>query len=374
MRRERDVFRLPVVLSALILVAGTFVAASGLTGAEFSGTTTNPTSFSAQRIFTAERSMSTWDLRDASTGVETDQTDPFGDPDGRASTSAEWPDSFAADRYLELEFAGPLPASLSTSGVVFEYGFRSDGGNACYYLEVQRRSTGTVLGTHGSASEPVACSTDTVGWTRVSTPIPEVGATDVANDMRIRIYGMSSLGSSTETDRGTVSGSTPYAAFTLHRRLLVDQADGTPSAQPWPLSESGDGATYTSSTGWDAGFDPARYLQFRFPAYVPTGATVTSATLYHTYRSIVPGTETCYYMEVYSGDTLIGTHGSVSTPISCNSQAVFQSDSVALPEIDTIAESNAVSVRMYIRNGGLLPSDRASEHDHVVLTLRYGLD
>ena len=32
-------------------------------------------------------------------------------------------------------------------------------GNACFYFEVRRASTGAVLGTYGSSGSPVACST-----------------------------------------------------------------------------------------------------------------------------------------------------------------------------------------------------------------------
>lgn len=366
-RRTAGVLILP-------LVAGTFVAASRLTGAEFSGTTANPTSFSAQRIFTADRSTSTWHLHDASGGVETDQTDVFSEPDGRPSAAAGWPSAFAADRYLELEFPSPLPAGLSTSGVAFEYRFRSGGGDVCYYFEVRRRSTATVIGTHGGPSNPIACTSDAVAWTTASTPIPEVTTTDIANDLGIRMYGSSSLGSSSETDRAIVSGSTPHASFALYRRRHVDQADGSPSATIWPLVDTGDGAAYVSASRWTTTFDTSRYLRFSFPGYVPTGATVTAATLHHAYRSVTSGTESCYYLEVYSGGTLIATHGAASSPLSCNSSSSYLSDAFGLPEVDTPAEANDLTVRMYIRNSADVTTNGSSDHDRLTLTLRYGLD
>ena len=61
------------------------------------------------------------------------------------------------------------------------------------------------------------------------------------------------------------------------------------------------------------------------------------------------GTE-CYYFEVYQGATLLGTHGSSGSPVSCNGGSGYVTDHVSLTEVDTAAEANELTVRVYLRD------------------------
>jgi hypothetical protein len=124
---------------------------------------------------------------------------------------------------------------------------------------------------------------------------------------------------------------------------------------------------YISDTGWGAAFDAARRLDFTFPPYVAAGSTIASATFRHTYRSAAGGT-TCYYVEVYSGATLIGTHGSAGSPVSCATTA-FVTDTITLPEINSATRANTVTVRLYLRNS----AGGRSEHRTATLDLDYSL-
>ena len=124
----------------------------------------------------------------------------------------------------------------------------------------------------------------------------------------------------------------------------------TSAAQTFVITVS-DGA-YISSSGWSTSFVGSRYLDLTFPAYVPAGSLVTGATFRHEYRSATAGDTTCYYFEVYSGATLLATHGSAGAPVSCNSTSSYVSDAIALPEVDTVAETNLLTIRMYVKNSG----------------------
>ena len=129
-------------------------------------------------------------------------------------------------------------------------------------------------------------------------------------------------------------------------------------------------SAYTSSSGWSTSFDSSRYLTLTFPAYVPAGSVVTSATFRHEYRSAAAGDTTCYYFEVYSGAALLATHGSAGSPVSCNSATSYASDAVALPEVDTVGEANSVSIKLFVRNSG----GRASQHRIATLGITSSLD
>ncbi len=124
---------------------------------------------------------------------------------------------------------------------------------------------------------------------------------------------------------------------------------------------------YISDSGWATAFSAARHLDLAFPPYVPAGSVVAGATFHHTYRSAAGGT-TCYYLEVYSGATLIGTHGSAGSPVSCASSA-WQTDDVALPEVNDVTSANTVTIRLYVRNS----AGGRSEHRSAILDLDYSL-
>ena len=109
---------------------------------------------------------------------------------------------------------------------------------------------------------------------------------------------------------------------------------------------------YASSSGWSTSFSAGRYLRLRFPAYVPAGSTVSGATFTHTYRSETAGDTTCYYVEVYGGATLLATHGSPASPVSCSSSASWTTDTVPLPEVDTVTRANDLRLVLYVRNSG----------------------
>ena len=359
----------------VVAVAAAACAVAGVAYAAFFSTTSNPaSSFSAKRIFPGVRSTSAWDFREAhSTETNRSHVASF-DGDGLVRTTTAFSTAFASNRWLEFDLGNPLPAGLAVTGATFNFRHLpvTSTNSACFYFEVIRASTSVVLETHGSSASPVACMTGST-YTTTSTAIPSVTTTDIANDLRIRVYGWITGGTAEgfNIDTATVSGSSPYASFTLYKRLIRDAANAPAETTDWSLYASG-GSSFRSQ-GWNPSFSTTQYLKFTFPAYLPTGAVVTSATFTHMYRSIDPGTccTTSHWLEIYAGATLIGTRGSSTTPYSSNSGSTYVTDTISLlPEVDTVAEANSLVIKMYVWN----LNGARSLHDQATLTLNYYLD
>jgi hypothetical protein len=314
---------------------------------------------------------SAWDLRDASSGSESNRSAQPAFQDAITFPTSLWPAAFNTANYVDFNTNTPLQAGSAVTGANFNfrYAAAAAGETACYWFEVWSVSTGAVLpgGTHGSAASPVDCTTGTAQKS-VSTPISELNTTDRANDTRIRVYGRESASKAMNIDVATISGSTGSMSFTLYTDSLTDAADGTPSTFPWSLAGTG-GLAYTTTNNWSASFSATRYLTVTFPSYVPAGATVSGGTFKTNYRPTASGRNACYYFEVYSGAQRIGTHGSTTTPVSCNSTSTYQPDSVNLPEINTPARANGAIVKMYYWISGT--GTRTTDHDLVQLLVTY---
>ena len=351
-----------------LLVAGGHVV--GGTRAAFSSTTANPSDFAAKQVFPATRSWSPWDLRDSSSGTETDVSDAEAFST-RTTTTGTWSSAWSTARYLTYDMNDPLPAGVAVTAPVFTFDFSdsraSVADQACFYFEVLRRSTGTVIGTHGSSAAPIACQATTTILT-TTTAIPEVTTSDIANDIRIRVFATQSTNRAMIVGRAIIDGSTTVAPFTLYETSTVDAATGTPVTTPWAISV-GDLNGYQNASNWPTVFGTTRYLKTTFPTYLPAGATVTSAQLVHTYRSVTAGQTTCSYFEVYSGATLLATHFSSAAP-SCNATTTFATDTVSLPELTTAALVNGVTIKLYVRNSG----GGRSQDDLLRLNVAYGVD
>jgi hypothetical protein len=357
-----------------VLAAGLVGASTGVLHAAFTSSTSNPaSSFASKRIFPRDRVSSAWAVSDQADASAADQSGPTAYADGRIDTTGNWSNAFAANRYLDFEPSSPLPGALAVSSPVYEIRFSSaNAGTMCIYFEVIRRSTSAVLATYGSAGTPAACVTGTTYQT-VSTPIPIVTTTDIANDLRIRVYGRHSSSGMMRLDRSVVTGSTPYAAFTLYSEHYTDAADTTGALISWGLPRAADGLNYPSQGNWANAFAANRYIRLTFEPFVPAGAVVSSASFTHSYRSMSAGKTVCWYFETYNGAALLAAHGSSGSPISCvTGNAAWQTDTVPIPEVNTVAEANNLVIRIYANVSGGTP--RRSEHDRAVVTLNYYLD
>jgi hypothetical protein len=313
-----------------------------------------------------------WSVFDASSGTATDVSSPAAvASDGLLIPSTAFSNAFAANRYVDLDFAGPLHAGQAVSGAAFTLRFAAQaaGQTACFYFEVRQASTGTVLGTHGSSGAPVGCVTGTTQQT-FTTAAAELTTSDLADDARVRVFGRSTGSAGFVVDQATLGATVGLTAVTLQAKSFNDAADTTPALTTWSLA-SEDAVALTSAAAWATTFATTRYIEVRFPAYVPAAATVRSVSLRHVWRPTSSGKTACWYADVYSGTTLIGTHGSSASPISCRTGAAYSVETVSLPEVDTPVKANDVRVRMYVSvtpTGGT----RTTDHDLTQLTIRYG--
>ena len=365
LRRRRAACVAPALVVALV------IALAGVAEATFGAATTSPTFPAAtKRIFPGSRTVFAADLRDASSGTsEANASDALAVAgDARTATTSAWSSAFSSSRYLDFDYANPLPGGLSASGVTFNFSFASSNNNTtCFYFEVRSRSTNLVLGLHGSAAAPVACTTS--AYSTVSTAVSEATSSDVVNNLRVRVYESNSGNLSSSTDLATVTGSTAYGAFTLNRASLTDASSGVATTSPWSLATGGDGAVYVNANNWKGGPDAVHYFKTSFPATLPAGATVTGATFSHTFKD-QDGISACFYAEVYAGTTLIATHGSALAGY-CNTTSSFVTTAVSLPEVNSAAIANALSVKMYIWDGS---ASKRSQHDQVSVTFDYYLN
>jgi hypothetical protein len=324
----------------------------------------------AQSITTAP-----YNVRDASSGTEADVSHQFAFAgDGRTAPLSAWATTYSATRYIDLNMTKAAPSGLSVTGATFNFTFSSSATNqTCYYFEVRRVSTGAVLATHGSTTTPIACATNTT-MVSTSTPLPEVTTTAIANDLRIRVFGKNSASTGSIEDLATVTLTTAVGTFSQYPVQVTDSASGTPVAYPaWSL-DAVDGNPLVSAAGWDIAFNTSKYLKLSYPAYVPTGASSISGSFTHSYRAMTSGTTTCYYFEVYSGTTLLATHGSAASPVSCNSSnTTFVTQTTPLPEVDTIAEGNNVVIKLYANDSGNTAAKRSTAHDAATLTVNFSL-
>jgi hypothetical protein len=76
-------------------------------------------------------------------------------------------------------------------------------------------------------------------------------------------------------------------------------------------------------------------------------------------------------METYNGLTLLGTHGSAGTPISCNTgNTTFSTDNVVLSELTTVANANNLTIKVYMKESG----NKKTQIDLARLNVNYYLD
>jgi hypothetical protein len=311
-----------------------------------------PQTFVTKRIFPGPRAMAAQDVRDASSGTESNKSDAFSYADG-LTTPTSTAIASGTNLYLDYTMNSGRPGGLSVSSPVFNFRLASAGGaqagNACFWFQV--RSGGSVIGTHGSYASAAGCSAGTT-QTTISTAIAEVASTDQVNGLVVRVYPWETGGKTkvVNVDLATVSGSTPYSAFTAYETQWVDDTSGTPATAPW-LVAAVDGTTYTDVTAWTGAASTTRYLKLSFDPGVPAGSAVTAVSLknvWHAATAVTNGGTLCYYLETFNATTSLATHGSAASPQGCTaSGTVFSSDTIPLPEVNDATKANNLVIKLY---------------------------
>lgn len=232
-RRSRTI----LIVATIAAIATGTLATIALSLAVFTAPSQAQAVFGSKALFPGERVTPAFQVGDSSSGTEVDRSSPFAfAADSRTTTTATWSSAFAADRYLEFDLNDSLASGVAVPAATFDFRFASSGaGQACYYFEVRRISTASVLGTYGGSGSPVGCVTGTT-LTSFSTSIPALATTSIANDLRVRVFGRESASGAMVVDLATVSGSTAYQAFTLYPVMFRDAADTTPEIIPWGLA------------------------------------------------------------------------------------------------------------------------------------------
>lgn len=232
-RRDSTGGGLVAGIAVLVSIAAATV---GLSLAIFTAQQDGESVIGTKALFPGERVTPAFQVGDASSGTEVDRSSSFAfSGDSLTATTSAWSSAFASDRYLEFDFNDSLASGVAVSSSTFDLSLASSGaGEACYYFEVRRISTGAVLGTHGSSGSPVGCVTGTTPGS-FSTAMPSLATTSIANDLRIRVFGRESGSSPMVIDLANVAGTTLHQAFTLYPVMFRDAADTSVESIPWGL-------------------------------------------------------------------------------------------------------------------------------------------
>jgi hypothetical protein len=366
MRRALRRATLLATISAALLAA-----ASTLAWAAFSSSQTASMSVASQSPFPA--TVAAYDIGDASAGsgeVVEDEPDAFTDGITDPS-SGSFATSFSTTRYLDYRLSGPLATGLSVTSPSFDFDYASPSTarTVCFYFAVYDASSMTLLEAHGSSASPIACTASTTPVT-TSTALTAVTTTDAADDLLVRVFVRSTAAGKINVDRAVVTGSTPSQSFTLYPNQISDcsASCGTPVVKVARLAAQ-DTTTYVSASAWATTFSTARYIRLGFPPPVPSAASVTSATLNLVLAANTSGRTLCVYVEVYSGATLLATHGSTTTPALCTSAATDTTLTLPLPEITTASQANTCQIKVY----GKSNTSGKSVFDAATLAVGYSL-
>jgi hypothetical protein len=363
---------------ALLLALGILIGtATGGTLAAFSKTTANGSdTFGAKRIFPGNRPIPAFDLRDASSGAESNKSDPLSFAGDSLIVTSSANMVTGSNAYLESTMTSHLPPGLAVSAATFKISLASNGGagsgNGCFWFQV--RSGASVIGTHGSYASAVGCSTGSTLAT-FNTSIPEVSTTTIANGITVRVFAWETGGKKIKVDLATITGSTAYGSFTSYEVTSTD-ASGAAVTIPWSQA-SVDAVTYQTTNAFPTAAATTKYLKLTFDPAVPTGSVVSSSTLTLVWRpsAAVSSPGLCYYVDILQGTTPLASHGSSSSAFACNTSGTsFLTSSISLPEVDTPAEANALVAKFYMWGPACGAGCPKGVVDQGLLTVNYYLD
>lgn len=335
-------------------VIGVLLGATGAYAAFTKTTTPVAATYGSAHIFPTTTTVPAFDLEDASGGgAEAYAGSDFAFSDGNLYDALNtYPTSYSATRYTQFAMSSPLPGGIPVSSLTLNFGLRSGKNgteSACYFVQLYQASTSTLLSAYGSSASPLGCATSNTVTTTVNTTLTGITTSDAANDLAVRVFIWTTPTAKAKViDQATISGTTPYGSFTLYPVSTTD-ATGSATTTPWALAAV-DGTALVSGSNFQNAFNTARYLRPVFDPDIPTGATVSGATLSLNYRPNTSTSTLCYYIVVYNGTSVLATHGSTTAPLNCVTGTTFHTDSISLPEVNTPAIANATSVRIYFRS------------------------
>lgn len=225
------------LLSATGLVA-LLSATLPATTARFTSDRPATANIAAARIFRGERVTPAFAVTDVSSGIAVDGSSATGFDDSRHLLTSAWPAAFSATRYLDIELNAPLPAAVTVSNGTLSLRLASDlgSGSMCVYAEIRRASNDALLSTAGSSASPLGCTSGANSMSLVISVAPAVASSDVANDLRLRLFARDSATGAMRLNEATVSGDTPYSTFKLYPVLTRDVDGSSIVVIPWGLA------------------------------------------------------------------------------------------------------------------------------------------
>jgi predicted ribosomally synthesized peptide with SipW-like signal peptide len=369
---------------AIATIAATVALGAAVSLAYFSDTrtTSQPISVSPYSYLPSDTStVPAWSLIDASAGAPgTTITHPLAYADSLYVKPSNPGKTFATNRWFDVDFADYAPSGQVPESVTAEVDFSDDNKDkqkTCMYFEARRASTAAVLGTYGSSTTPLGCTAAATPLTVTQSLTSVVPNTDVANDLRLRLYFRDDGGNAMRIWRVVIKVVLLGKTWTLQATNYVDALDGSAGAsQPWALAKV-DTVAYSNTNNWPNAYNASRYLQMTFPSTVPAKARLTAAALETVWKT-KNGTQQCFSFDTYSGkDTngnpiKIGTHGGTTPALAamCTTSATTWSTStVPLSEMNTPAIANDFTVRLY----GFAATGNITNLDRVALKLTWDL-
>ena len=363
------------VLAAALAAAGAIGVPVAL--GYFSAAKTSPQPISVAPTVTITAAAA--GVKDSSSGTVIDASpataldDNLFFPKGDGLNDPNFEKFFAPDRFYQWDFASPLPPGQPASDVNFNFAFKSDraGEVACFYFDVI--SGGNVIGTHGSQTPGTATSPWCTDFNEklVSTPLPEVTTTSIANGLRIRVYGYQSNRHKMLVDLATITGTTTGQNFTVYASTATNQADASPETRPEEIRIE-DSIFLESTNNWTNVFTPARYIEYTFsPGIVPSSAAIDSVTFLHRYQA-GSGSTVCFYLDVIASS---GSLGTVPSPPGTNGAScatdtkTWVNDAIPLPMVDTAAKANGLVLRLVYRTAA--GGGTKSREDYAALRITY---
>src|SRR3954447_1932456 len=182
---------------------------------------------------------------------------------------------------MDIDYDSVAPAGVTPQSVTFNFDVADDNADTkktCFYFEVRRASTGTVLGTFGSSGSPIACGASSVQQETVTSIVSAVSSTDIANDLRIRVFASDEGNNTFRIDRATVSTKAYGKTWTEYAQSSSDAFDTTPATTTWGPAKA-DGSGYTTGSNWPTAFSATKFLELTFPSNAPGSGTLVSAKL-----------------------------------------------------------------------------------------------
>jgi hypothetical protein len=125
-----------------------------------------------------------------------------------------------------------------------------------------------------------------------------------------------------------------------------DASSGTESNKSDALSYP-DGVVDATSTAIASGTN--RYLEYTMNGAQPGGLSVSSPVFNYRLASAggAQAGNACFWFDVRSGGSVIGTHGSYASAAGCSTGATQTTFSIAIPEVTSTDQANGLVVRVY---------------------------